>query len=142
MPTIERSACIIQKLIKSTQFFVDNGVVHRDIKLSNILFPLGDNRPSSARLTDFGMASKIHLDGKLQGRCGTPGYVAPEILTADVNEPYGMNVDIFSIGVVSYILLCGYEPFEGSSPTSLIRSNKRCLWDFHQTEWMKVIIIF
>ena len=48
-----------------------------------------------------------------QNSCGTPGYVAPEILYAGVNEGYGTNVDMFSVGVVAYTLLCGYEPFYG-----------------------------
>ena len=53
------------------------------------------------------MAGFVAQDGKLRGRCGTPGYVAPDILHAGVHEGYTLNVDIFSVGVVAYILLCG-----------------------------------
>jgi serine/threonine protein kinase len=57
----------------------------------------------------------------LKGRCGTPGYVAPEILTTAPSEAYPSNVDIFSVGVVAYILLCGYEPFYGADDRELLR---------------------
>ncbi len=85
------------------------------------------------------MACKINSDGKLEGRCGTPGYVAPEILYADVNEPYDANVDMFSIGVVAYVILSGYEPFEGDDPRSRIKSNKRCKWGFCPCEEWEVV---
>ncbi len=85
------------------------------------------------------MAHQINSDGTLTGRCGTPGYVAPEILRADANKPYGFNVDMFSVGVVSYVLLSGYEPFEGVTPAVRIRSNKKCVWSLHPPEeWKKV----
>ncbi len=129
----------MKKLIESTKFCVDNGIAHRDIKLSNIVFPLNDDRASSARLTDFGMAYQISSSGTLKGRCGTPGYVAPEILRADAHEPYGVNVDMFSIGVVSYVLFSGYEPFGGLCPAARISMNKKCMWEFHPLEeWAKV----
>ena len=72
---------------------------------------LGD--PLFVKLADFGMAGFVGSDNRLRGRCGTPGYVAPDILKANANESYGLNVDIFSLGVVAYTLLCGYEPFYG-----------------------------
>ena len=60
------------------------------------------------KLADFGMAAAVGRDGLLRGRCGTPGYVAPEILKAGVQQGYGRNVDMFSAGAVIYALLCGY----------------------------------
>ncbi len=129
----------MRKLVQSAKFCVESGIAHRDIKLSNIVFPIGYDCPSSARLTDFGMAHQISSSGTLQGRCGTPGYVAPEILRADVNEPYGFNVDMFSIGVVTFVLLCGYEPFGGDTPKGRIQANKKCIWDFYPVEeWVQV----
>ena len=74
-------------------------------------------------------------DGRLRGRCGTPGYVAPDILKAGVHEGYSINVDMFSIGVVAYTLLCGYEPFYGTDDTQLIKANKSVHYEFHLPEW-------
>jgi len=120
------------------------GIAHRDIKLSNITFPRSERDLSDEcenifiKLADFGMAGFVGKDGKLRGRCGTPGYVAPDILRAGINEAYGINVDLFSIGVVAYTLLCGYEPFYGTDDQELIRANKAIEYEFHQPEWAEV----
>ena len=55
------------------------------------------------------------VDGLVRGRCGTPGYVAPEVLRAGPNEGYANRVDMFGAGAVIYALLCGYEPFFGAN---------------------------
>ena len=60
-------------------------------------------------ISDFGL-SKMEESGVMATACGTPGYVAPEVLA---QKPYGKAVDVWSIGVISYILLCGYPPFSG-----------------------------
>jgi calcium/calmodulin-dependent protein kinase I len=88
------------------------------------------------KLADFGMATfEQGSGGLLHGRCGTPGYVAPEILRAKPLEGYPNTVDMFSTGVVAYTLLCGYEPFYGSTERQLIAANKRCEFAFHLPEW-------
>ena len=84
---------------------------------------------------DFGMAGFKDKENLLRGRCGTPGYVAPDILKAGVHEGYPLNVDMFSIGVVIYTLLCGYEPFYGTDDAQLIKSNKNVNYEFHLPEW-------
>ena len=62
-------------------------------------------------ISDFGL-SKMEDSGVMATACGTPGYVAPEVLA---QKPYGKAVDVWSIGVIAYILLCGYPPFYGTS---------------------------
>lgn len=62
-------------------------------------------------ISDFGL-SKMEESGVMATACGTPGYVAPEVLA---QKPYGKAVDVWSIGVIAYILLCGYPPFYGES---------------------------
>eukprot|EP01038_Epipyxis_sp_PR26KG_P014930 gene14930-20082_t len=158
---------IIAQLIEAISLCNRLGIAHRDIKLSNITFPLdveiekrialfkkkdnsnfNDNNnnnnnmtqdtPINIKLTDFGMAGFLCHDRKLRGRCGTPGYVAPDILKAGVNEGYSLNVDMFSIGVVCYTLLCGYEPFYGGDDDNaqlLLRANKAVEYEFHSPEW-------
>jgi serine/threonine protein kinase len=72
---------------------------------------------------------------------GTPGYVAPEILTAGSGVSYGNKVDVFSAGVTLYVLLCGYEPFYGESEKELIEANKKAELEFPQSDWGKGTIL-
>ncbi|GMH80761.1 hypothetical protein TrST_g14365 [Triparma strigata] len=122
------------------------GIAHRDIKLANLMITNGgggweeggEEEEGGAvflKLGDYGMANFIGKDGLLLGRCGTPGYVAPEILRAGKNVGYGNNVDVFSTGVVMYTVLCGYEPFYGESEKELVECNKRAKVHFPEEDW-------
>ena len=66
--------------------------------------------------------------------CDT-GYVAPEIFTAGLHGGYGNKVDIFSAGVTLYVMLCGYEPFYGTSDEELIEANRNAVLEFPKEEW-------
>lgn len=63
------------------------------------------------------------------------GYVAPEIFTAGLHGGYGNKVDIFSAGVTLYVMLCGYEPFYGTSDDELIEANRNAVLEFPKEEW-------
>lgn len=88
-------------------------VCHRDIKLSNILYA-SEAPGAPVKLIDFGLSSVIspHRPRLMSGRNGTVGFMAPEVLTA---RAYDESCDMWSIGVLSYILLCGRSPFDRSS---------------------------
>lgn len=87
------------------------------------------------KVADFGMATFVGVDGLVRGRCGTPGYVAPEIFSAGLHGGYGNKVDVFSAGVVLYVMLAGYEPFYGESDDELIAANKEAKLDFPTSDW-------
>jgi len=101
------AAIIISTTIAAVAFLHNKGIVHRDIKPENLLFK--DEGMDKLVLVDFGI-SKI-IDGPtdlLTTVCGSPGYTAPEILKG---KSYSKSVDLWSIGIITYILLSGYSPF-------------------------------
>jgi len=129
------AARIIHDLLQSLLTMSSLGIAHRDVKLANILMCPGTSSLPRIKLGDYGMAAFVGEDGLLRGRCGTPGYVAPEILSAGVNDGYRNNCDIFSAGVTLYILLCGYEPFYGETDAELVAANREAIVEFPEEDW-------
>jgi len=104
---------IFKQIILSLQFIHSQNIVHRDIKLDNILIDLNNN----IKICDFGVSKKISNNDKMFEQCGTPAYIAPEILK---NKGYeGFSVDIWSCGVVLYAMLSGTVPFKGNNLNEL-----------------------
>ena len=100
---------IFKQIILGIKHIHDNGIIHRDIKLDNILLDLDNN----IKICDFGVSRKINIGEILFEQCGTPAYIAPEIL---INKGYeGFGVDIWSAGVVLYAMLSGTVPFKGNN---------------------------
>ena len=118
------------------------GIAHRDIKPANILMAdANDPQGLSVKLGDFGMATFVGEDGLVRGRCGTPGFVAPEIFEAKVNGGYENKVDMFSAGVLMYVLLCGYEPFSFvDSEKELIKKNEVAKVPYPSEDWASISI--
>jgi len=87
-------------------------ITHRDLKPENILL-LDENDDTSIKIADFGFAKKVLEPKSLTTGCGTLSYMAPELIK---REPYDERADIWSIGVILYILLGGYSPFDDSLP--------------------------
>lgn len=101
-----------------------------DIKPENILMLSAND--TSIKLTDFGFAAKCKDDFSLHDGCGSPSYVAPEIL---LRVPYGRPVDVWSVGVVGYILLCGYAPFNAPNDKQMFELIKQGKFRFHSDAW-------
>jgi len=134
------TANIMYDLLNCIKAMQENGVAHRDVKPGNILMANVDRDGVTVKLGDFGMATFVGNDNLVRGRCGTPGYVAPEILSTNKNEGYGNTVDMFSAGVVMYILLCGYEPFYGENEKQLINDNKTAKVEYPKDDWKDISI--
>jgi len=121
---------VIQTVCEAIGFCHQRQIVHRDLKPENIL--LTSKRDDAViKIADFGFAKKVQGKG-LTTACGTPGYVAPEILT---NQHYGTAVDMWSIGVIAYILLCGYPPFHDENQRKLFKMIERADYQFDSPDW-------
>ncbi|KAL0973091.1 hypothetical protein UPYG_G00198840 [Umbra pygmaea] len=104
----EKDACgMLYNLANAMKYLHSLNIVHRDIKPENLLVYEHQDGSKSLKLGDFGLASLV--DEPLYLVCGTPTYVAPEIIA---ETGYGLKVDIWAAGVITYILLCGFPPFK------------------------------
>ncbi|RWS11688.1 serine/threonine-protein kinase DCLK1-like protein, partial [Dinothrombium tinctorium] len=99
---------MIYNLASALSYLHSINICHRDIKPENLLVCEHNDGTKSLKLGDFGLAVEIKPGEQLHTVCGTPTYVAPEILA---ETGYSLKVDVWAGGVIAYILLCGYPPF-------------------------------
>ncbi|KAK9677313.1 hypothetical protein RND81_11G135700 [Saponaria officinalis] len=107
-----------QQLISAIDYCHSRGVSHRDVKPENLLLDENEN----LKITDFGLSAlpeHLRQDGLLHTRCGTPAYVAPEVLRKKGYD--GSKTDIWSCGVILYVLIAGYLPFQDANVMNLYR---------------------
>eukprot|EP00581_Thalassiosira_minuscula_P029517 CAMPEP_0183769204 /NCGR_PEP_ID=MMETSP0739-20130205/20867_1 /TAXON_ID=385413 /ORGANISM="Thalassiosira miniscula, Strain CCMP1093" /LENGTH=347 /DNA_ID=CAMNT_0026008731 /DNA_START=78 /DNA_END=1121 /DNA_ORIENTATION=- len=127
----QKAANIIKSLLEAVAYLHKNDVVHRDIKPENILFETNGDE-STLKLIDFGLA-RVHRkgDAPMTNPVGTAYYMSPELLQGN----YTKSTDIWSIGVVAYVLLSGYPPFNGSCDGEIHNATQRGKLYFHGTRW-------
>lgn len=126
-----KSAQITCIIARSLKYLHDHYVVHRDLKPENILF----TADGVLKITDFGLAHYLKLPPSLHVMhtcCGTPHYVAPEVLSS--NE-YSHEVDLWSLGVILYIMLSGYQPFNSHSIHAMYGMIIRGQYKFPSPHW-------
>jgi calcium/calmodulin-dependent protein kinase I len=121
---------IVRQIVSAVEYLHQNGIAHRDLKPENLLSAEVDGH-EIIKIADFGF-SKNFGEEKLMTSCGSPGYVAPEVLTC---ESYDMSVDLWSIGVIIYILLCGYPPFYADNAPALFKKIMEVNYDFDDPSW-------
>lgn len=127
---------IVLGLLAAIDAMHHSGVVHRDLKPENIMLARDcsaeELKVEDIRVVDFGLATKI--DGEyLYQRCGTPGYVAPEVVVADEKDKafkLTSKVDVFSTGVILYSLLTGLLPFDDKNPKEALEKTVRGVVDY------------
>ncbi|CAD8210117.1 unnamed protein product [Paramecium pentaurelia] len=121
---------ILAGLLLGLQEMHQQGIMHRDLKLENILFKQ-KNQLQSVVIADFGLATYVNKNQYLFYRCGTPGYVAPEVINMkDTKQKYSQICDIFSLGLIFYILLSGKPAFLAKTYKRMVRQNRQAIIDF------------
>ncbi|KAI0404291.1 SMAD/FHA protein kinase [Xylaria palmicola] len=128
------------QLFQGIKYLHDRNIVHRDIKPENILLV---DKDVHVKLADFGLAKIIGEESFTTTLCGTPSYVAPEILAEGRHRKYTKAVDIWSLGVVLYICLCGFPPFSDELysrdfPYTLSQQIKSGRFDYPSPYWDSV----
>lgn len=125
---------LVKQILSAVDYLHDLNIVHRDLKPENLLYKTKDEN-SRIMLSDFGLSKLLNSDTLMRTACGTPGYVAPEVL---MRMPYTSSVDVWSIGVITYILLCGYPPFYEESDYLLFEQIKAADYEFDSPYWDEI----
>eukprot|EP00927_Polykrikos_kofoidii_P024378 TRINITY_DN22182_c0_g1_i1.p1 TRINITY_DN22182_c0_g1~~TRINITY_DN22182_c0_g1_i1.p1 ORF type:complete len:632 (-),score=93.21 TRINITY_DN22182_c0_g1_i1:394-2103(-) len=129
-------------LCEAVDYLHKRCIIHRDIKPENVLLTLKDRDKARPKLTDFGLSRKNMRSRDCRTFCGTPHYFAPEVINTFLDREsgaakagYGMQADMWSLGVVLYILLSGIPPFEDDGLYDQILEGK---YEFDVNEWTSV----
>jgi serine/threonine protein kinase len=127
----KKAARVIKSLLEAVAYLHSNDIVHRDIKPENVLF-VNSSDDSPVKLIDFGL-SRRHKRGEapMTNPVGTAYYMAPELL----NGSYDKSCDVWSIGTIAYICLCGYPPFNGEEDPDIFEAIKKGELAFPSAAW-------
>lgn len=125
---------IMMQLLRSLNYLHSHEICHRDLKPENLLFSETDNI-NSLKLIDFGLSKMMgQKNEQMTTRVGTPYYISPEVLTGS----YGVQCDMWSAGVILYVLICGYPPFWGNSDSTILAKVRRGVYNYNGAEWATV----
>lgn len=125
---------VMYQFLSALAFLHDNNIVHRDLKPENLI--LASKRGDEIQIADFGLACFLKDENeRLSLRCGSPGYVAPEILN---DLGYGVASDVFSAGVIFYVMLTGRPVFNGCDQSEILKANTECNYEFPDRFWRNI----
>jgi len=124
---------VMRQIIDACRYLHENNIVHRDLKPENLL--LETPRSDIVKIADFGLSKILGDEAMLKTACGTPGYVAPEVLQLN---GYGKEVDMWSVGVIMYILLCGFPPFYEENNAQLFKAIMEGRFSYPAPYWSGV----
>jgi calcium-dependent protein kinase len=125
-----KAAPYVRQMLSALCYLHAQKFAHRDVKPENFL--LQSKEPDAAlKIIDFGLACQFQAGTSMTTKAGTAYYVAPEVLKGEYNE----KCDIWSAGVISFILLCGYPPFAGDTDPDILKKVKEGVFEFKSPEW-------
>ncbi|XP_019949701.2 myosin light chain kinase, smooth muscle isoform X1 [Paralichthys olivaceus] len=123
----------MQQILEGIAYMHEQNIIHLDLKPENIVCI--DTIGTSIKIIDFGLASKFDPNTPLKVMHGTPEFVAPEVINY---EPVCLATDMWSIGVICYILLSGESPFQGDSDTETLASVTAAHWEFDEESFEEI----
>ncbi|KAL0867548.1 hypothetical protein ABMA27_008320 [Loxostege sticticalis] len=133
----KKTRYIMRQVLEGVKYVHSKSIVHRDLKPENIL--LDDQL--NVKITDFGFAKVLKDGERLFELCGTPGYLAPETLKANMFDDapgYGMEVDVWACGVIMFTLLVGCPPFWHRKQMVMLRNIMEGKYSFTSPEWADI----
>lgn len=131
------AATIMQQLLSAVFYLHSKGIVHRDLKPENMMLETHEKGDLSIKIIDFGTANFYSKDGqnnKMTLKVGTPYYIAPEV----IKKNYDNKCDLWSCGVIMFILLSGYPPFDGDNDDQIMSNVLKGEFAFDSEEWVGV----
>jgi len=134
------AAYVIKQVLLATKHLHDRGICHRDLKPENILVENNSESHPQIRIIDFGFAQYFDRDKNggygsfFTSRAGSPYYMAPEVIQGN----YDYKCDLWSIGVITYVLIAGYPPFNSDNDAKLFRQIELCDYEFHDDVWNSI----
>lgn len=135
----KKARAVMKQIFEALKYLHDRNISHRDLKPENILLHSKDPNDYRIKISDFGLAKFVDSKSFMGTLCGTPNYVAPEILTSDQDRKYTKSVDMWSAGVVMYICLCGFPPFsEDLAPPPLVSQIQNGMIRFPSPHWNNI----
>ncbi|KAH9947955.1 Pkinase-domain-containing protein, partial [Amylocystis lapponica] len=129
------AVAVLASVLNGVSYLHAHDIVHRDLKPENILYRTKE-ADSDIVIVDFGIAKHLHSpEEQLHSLAGSFGYVAPEVLN---KAGHGKAVDLWSTGIITYVLLCGYSPFRSDDMKELVRETTEANIEFHERYWANV----
>jgi serine/threonine protein kinase len=126
---------ITRCVLSGLEYMHASRIAHRDLKPENLLLALPNNT-STIKIADFGFAKRVITDNGCRTLCGTPGYLAPEIL--ERWPAYDTKCDLWGVGVILFLLLGGYLPFEDEEEDKVFEKTRNGQYFFHPSYWKTV----
>jgi len=125
------AANVVKQVARACEYMHERGIIHRDLKPENLVYL--DKEHTQICVTDFGLSKYLDTSQELtKTACGTPAFVAPEVLR---QEEYGTQVDMWSLGIILFIMLCGYPPFVEKNLPRLYKAIRGAKVEFKSQYW-------
>lgn len=131
----ETAKLLFYQMVLAIKYLHDKGISHRDLKPENLLLSSNKENDTLIKLTDFGLSKFFDSATMMKTFCGTPNYLAPEVLATKGEGNYTNKIDNWSLGVILYIILVGFPPFSDDELEKQIKEGK---YDFYDESWSSV----